>query len=985
MRHRLDILLLTLVFATPAAAASTARLIAPGDLCVGVEGPVAEGAAVRLESCDGLEDQLWDFQPRGFLGQIRLQGLCLEGGAMRLADCRTGGNFALWRHDTDGRLSTGLGQAACLDSAGGLSLAACGEAESQRFFAEGHQAWTPRPAGGPVQFLPIQTGDPEIWYGRDAFSLLRSENGGRSFVHVRGDNASNAFTVSPYFDYHTLWSMEFSGVVSRSRDDGRTWTPVLDMPQPEAGAQRQIFVSQIDPQRIYAFGSRALWASHDRGETFTKRGALPDGRTGDRRLLDLGGGALLYLYLDLCLNACPAENVNLWRSGDDGASWQPVLSAEGAYKSVTLLDDSREPNTVYLTLRPPGQEFDLVWRSVNDGRSFTLLTALPGRDGQLFADRHLPSTYYYLTEDSLYRSDSGVTTWFFQALPLESLPVHDRQLSVLGLGRLRLSALLDDGGFLKVIYFDSDDGGATYSGSQPGFQALANTDPLPALVTGRQGRVYYRDGPFLERTDDGGRSWQRLAKLREAVELAADPHESAVVFARFASGELHRSSDAGLTFSPLSPPASVDAFAVFPRGDQTVVLAASQPGFYRSLDQGSSWSPLPSPRPEQRFAKLAADGGTVYGVTETGELYASLDAGSTFVRRGIAGRRLAAGAGLLAYRVEELDPDPRIRVSTDGGATFVDRYPPEEKGTLGGVFIDAGGTFYVAGATTVLRSRDLGVTWQSLGRDLIAGAQGGALVSVDPFDPAKLYHSSNLGLRLGRWDQGIPLDLGSRFEARLFWRNSLGLGGDGMPVALTRDSGLFWLFTPDRAEVSVKLLDGRAINGRWWVFVASMTDVELFLTVTDRATGFFSHYHHPLGQPMSFGDIEAFPGSPADPAIPASPPPGGQLLGASSPVLIDDRFEVSVEWSQDGFGGSGLGKQINRDSAAFYFFDPANVEVVVNLIDGRPVNGKRWVYFGSMSNVEFTLRVKDLESGQTRTYFNPAGTFASVGDTQAFD
>ena len=54
------------------------------------------------------------------------------------------------------------------------------------------------------------------------------------------------------------------------------------------------------------------------------------------------------------------------------------------------------------------------------------------------------------------------------------------------------------------------------------------------------------------------------------------------------------------------------------------------------------------------------------------------------------------------------------------------------------------------------------------------------------------------------------------------------------------------------------------------------------------------------------------------------------------------------------------------------------------MLDARALNGKFWVFYGALSNVEYTIRVTDTETGQVKTYTNPNGTFASVGDTDAF-
>ena len=65
------------------------------------------------------------------------------------------------------------------------------------------------------------------------------------------------------------------------------------------------------------------------------------------------------------------------------------------------------------------------------------------------------------------------------------------------------------------------------------------------------------------------------------------------------------------------------------------------------------------------------------------------------------------------------------------------------------------------------------------------------------------------------------------------------VAGDGArqasAVILTPQSGYFWFFDPDNVEVTVKVLDGRAVNGKLWLFVTGMTD--LGLTVEARVWG----------------------------------------------------------------------------------------------------------------------------------------------------
>ena len=58
----------------------------------------------------------------------------------------------------------------------------------------------------------------------------------------------------------------------------------------------------------------------------------------------------------------------------------------------------------------------------------------------------------------------------------------------------------------------------------------------------------------------------------------------------------------------------------------------------------------------------------------------------------------------------------------------------------------------------------------------------------------------------------------------------------------------------------VKVLDGCALNGHYWVFASASTDVEFRLEVTDAQTNSTRTYVNPLGQTaQAIADINAFP------------------------------------------------------------------------------------------------------------------------------
>jgi len=101
--------------------------------------------------------------------------------------------------------------------------------------------------------------------------------------------------------------------------------------------------------------------------------------------------------------------------------------------------------------------------------------------------------------------------------------------------------------------------------------------------------------------------------------------------------------------------------------------------------------------------------------------------------------------------------------------------------------------------------------------------------------------------------------------------------------------------------------------------------------------------------------------------------------------LQDDRFRIDVAWA-DFQGTTGVGRVLpfSNDTGQFWFLSPENLELSVKVLDGSHFNGFWWVFFGSLTNFEFTLTVTDTETGQANVYQNESGNFASRGDTRAF-
>jgi PKD repeat protein len=102
--------------------------------------------------------------------------------------------------------------------------------------------------------------------------------------------------------------------------------------------------------------------------------------------------------------------------------------------------------------------------------------------------------------------------------------------------------------------------------------------------------------------------------------------------------------------------------------------------------------------------------------------------------------------------------------------------------------------------------------------------------------------------------------------------------------------------------------------------------------------------------------------------------------------LNGGRFQVTAAWrSLDGRSDNGTGTLLTPDSGYFWFFDAANVEVVVKALNGCVINSNYWVFAAGLTDVEVTLTVLDTNNGTVQTYVNPLGTaFEPIQDTKAF-
>jgi photosystem II stability/assembly factor-like uncharacterized protein len=368
---------------------------------------------------------------------------------------------------------------------------------------------------------------------------------------------------------------------------------------------------------------------------------------------------------------------------------------------------------------------------------------------------------------------------------------------------------------------------------------------ISALATGPAGTVYAGGGSAFKSTD-GGATWQpiRPAEPNTTARLIrVNPQNPSTVYLANAftiaplgdpGGYLVRSTDGGFRWKSIEQGllfGSVLDLEIDPANPATLHLV-KQLGYWRSDDSGDHWTKLGNGLPTSRITALALDPTrpqTIYAAGRNG-LFRSLDSGVSFSVRGSGFPSAISVTGLA------IDPANPSRL-------FVGAYGH-------GVF----------------SSQDAGLTWEPLN----AGLSSLDLTSLVMSSNGTLHAATRAGVfeyRVGIDTATLLLNASHVFRFVLNARDPrTGSADPGVAVPLNDQAGYFTIpaltQSPETPEVFVKIVDGRAINGAWWVFHGALTDLEYTLTVTEEATGRVKTYFKEAGSACGGFDTSAFPSSP---------------------------------------------------------------------------------------------------------------------------
>jgi PKD repeat protein len=218
----------------------------------------------------------------------------------------------------------------------------------------------------------------------------------------------------------------------------------------------------------------------------------------------------------------------------------------------------------------------------------------------------------------------------------------------------------------------------------------------------------------------------------------------------------------------------------------------------------------------------------------------------------------------------------------------------------------------------------------------------------------------------------------------------------GIATVHTGEFGYFSLpeLTGDanNPEVFVKVLG--PVNGVPWVFFGGLTDVEYTLTVTDTQTGQARQYYHAPGDAK--GGYDTGTGQlPAGGCVANTIADSRSSLSranatSSQLALMNNRFALTLSAMDPRTGATATGFTLPKnDESGFYALpgltgDANNVEVFVKIVNATSADGHYWIFYGGLTDFQYTLTVTDTQTGKQRSYTKPAGSACGGFDTSNF-
>lgn len=122
-----------------------------------------------------------------------------------------------------------------------------------------------------------------------------------------------------------------------------------------------------------------------------------------------------------------------------------------------------------------------------------------------------------------------------------------------------------------------------------------------------------------------------------------------------------------------------------------------------------------------------------------------------------------------------------------------------------------------------------------------------------------------------------------------------------------------------------------------------------------------------------------------------APSGGACTRNVTTACLVGNRFEVKVDWTSASSTGAaqvlsfGGQRAESEESVFWWFFASTNFEMGIKVLNACGLNNRFWVFGSGLTDQGWTVRVRDTQTGATKTYSNALGHLSSTfADTGAF-
>ena len=820
--------------------------------------------------------------------------------------------------------------------------------------------------------------------------IYRSKDSGATWqsVYSRADSSIRTIAVHPSQPIVFAAVLDAGtpsfGLLIESTDGGSSWHNGVIVPT--VSAPSRVWLDPFNPSRLFVATEDGLYRSDDLGNHW----ALKLAQIVESLSFDPDAAGVVYVGTDA------GDATAVQRSASSGDAWVPFANGlpQGAPAIVGAIAQVPGPPATLYASTAAG----LFKTTTGNGGWGPAATGVQGQVGTLVPFGAPENSVYAGSTAGLFKLQTIAAGAVRLDSPFAALPPTSF-VSIPGKGGALYAGVANLPGF-SGVYRSS--GGSTWTlanGNLPdtNVSAVAMSPQIPAGCADpclEEPPLYAATNLGVFKTSDRGAHWAGVnhgLSSRSVTGLVADPLDPATLYALVNNLGVAKTSNAASSWASVNEglgSLTVVALAIDPTSSATLYCSAGG-DVYKSTDGAVHWTPLHAGFAATALAVAPTAPAVVYA-SSAGVVYRSPDGGTTWHALPVEG-----AANLISIAV-----DPHSASIVHAGGNSEGAFQSASAGADWSAF-DAGLPLDPAtGAFPPVFELE----WDRTAGATLTAATPSGLFSIEPGPHASVCTSAVDTLCLN----------GGRFQVRVAWHaNNLGTSGVGQAVPLTSDTGYFWFFQPTNVELMIKVLDGRTLNGHFWVFYGALSDVEYAITVTDTVTGEERIYQNAQGNLASVADTAAFPlGAAASTGSSALEealaretasfealtgmfaPDAARSSAAAAPCamtttalcLTANRFRVEVEWHARHLGTSGVGQAVplTTDTGYFWFFQSSNVELVIKVLDARSFSGHFWVFYGALSNVEYTIRVTDTLTGNVKVYFNPQDHLASVADTAAF-